>query len=204
MKDIKILSVEASELCIPGKDIMLYSGCRNCTDEKLTALCSECLGEIKETLTLRAVYSEVFVNFRGNTADFGFYKADSKSLKTFLEGSGKAYIFAATIGIGADRLISRYSALSPSKAVIIDGCATAAVECFCDYLCGEILGVPCQERFSPGYGDLPLEMQPNILSYLDAHLSIGLSMTDSMLLTPTKSVTAIVKSPCQSVTDIPL
>ncbi len=194
MKDIKVLSCDVSEICIPCKDIMLYSGCRNCADEKLTALCDECLEELKETLTLRAVYSEVSVTFEGNTADFGFCKAESKSLKTFLGGSGKAYIFAATIGIGTDRLISRYSTLSPSKAVITDGCATAAIECFCDYLCSEIFGVPCQERFSPGYGDLPLEMQPHILSYLDAHLSIGLSMTDSMLLTPTKSVTAIVKS----------
>lgn len=205
MKDIKVLSLDASALCIPCKDIMLYSGCRNSTDEKLTALCNECLYELKETLTPRAVCAEITVNFADNIADFGFYKAKSKSLRTFLGDCQKAYIFAATIGIGADRLISRYSTLSPSKAVITDGCATAAIECFCDYLCGEFFGVPCQERFSPGYGDLPLEMQPYILSYLDAPLNIGLSMTDSMLLTPTKSVTAIVKKPlCQSVTTLPL
>lgn len=194
MKDIKVINADVSQICIPCKDIMLYSGCRNSTDEKLTALCDECLCELRSYLTLRAVYSEVSVDFSESTADFGFYKAASKSLRTFLGECETVYIFAATIGLSADRLISRYSTLSPSKAVIMDGCATAAIEGFCDYLCSEVFGVPCQERFSPGYGDLPLEMQPHILSYLDAHLSIGLTMTDSMLLTPTKSVTAIVKS----------
>ncbi len=194
MNEIKVLNLDPKELCVPYKDIMLYSGCRNSTDEKLISLCTECLAELKEKLTLRAVYTEVSVNFDGDVVDFGFCKAESKSLKKFLGNSSKAYIFAATIGIGADMLISRYSTLSPSKAVITDGCATAAIECFCDYLCGEVFKVPCQERFSPGYGDLPLFMQPEILSLLSSHINIGLSMTDSMLLTPTKSVTAIVKS----------
>lgn len=194
MNEIKAINLDPEIICIPCKDIMLYSGCRHSTDEKLTALCNECLKELKEKLTLRAVYTEVSINFDGDFVDFGVYKTESKSLKKFLGESKKAYIFAATIGIGADMLISRYSTLSPSKAVILDGCATAAIECFCDYLCGEVFKVPCQERFSPGYGDLPLSMQPKILNLLSTHLNIGLTMTDSMLLTPTKSVTAIVKS----------
>lgn len=193
MKNIKVITVDASEICVPCKDIMLYSGCRNSTDEKLTALCNDCLDELRDSLTLRAVYAEAPVKFTENTADFGFYKGKSTSLKKFMDGTDRAYIFAATIGLGADRLISRYSTLSPSKAVIMDGCATAYIECFCDYLCSEIFAVPAQERFSPGYGDLPLTMQKDIISFLNTNLNIGLSMTDSMLLTPTKSVTAIVK-----------
>ncbi len=193
MSNIEIISREFSCLCVPLKDILLYSGCRNCEDPKLLSLCAECLEELSCLVNLKAVYSEAHVDFEGNIADFGFYKTESKSLKTFLSGWDEAYIFAATIGIGADRLINKYSTLSPSRAVIIDGCATAAIECWCDYLCEEIFCVPAQERFSPGYGDLPLDMQPQILSYLGANLNIGLSMTDSMLLTPTKSVTAIVK-----------
>lgn len=195
MSDIKVIRGDTAKLCVPCSDIMLYSGCRNSTDEKLSLLCTNCLEELKEKLTLRAVYSEIYIDFDGDVADFGFSKAESKSLRKFLGGSAKAYVFAATIGIGADMLINRYSTLSPSKAVILDGCATAAIECWCDYLCKEIFKVPCQERFSPGYGDLPLSIQPEILRFLSSHLNIGLSMTDSYLLTPTKSVTAIVKSP---------
>ncbi len=189
----KTLSISPEELSIPDCDVLLYSGCRDCQDDKLLSLCDECRTELLQSIKPMAVYTELPVTFRGNAADFGFAKYESRSLKTFLGGDCNVYIFAATLGIGADRLISRYSSVFPGKAVIVDGCATAGIECFCDYLCSNVFGTNCSERFSPGYGDLPLEMQPKILSVLQTSLNIGLSMTDSMLLTPTKSVTAIVK-----------
>ncbi|MBQ7999856.1 MAG: Vitamin B12 dependent methionine synthase activation subunit [Ruminococcus sp.] len=201
---INRLSADIGNLCVPIKDIIRYSGCRQSEDEKLCSLCKDALEELCPFLNPRAVYAEVPVSFAGDIADFGFCKYESTSLRKFLGGDCTVYIFAATVGIGADRLISRYSSILPSRAVITDGCATAAIECFCDYICRDVFHTNEQERFSPGYGDLPLEMQRDIMEILDASINIGLSMTDSYLLTPTKSVTAIVKSPCQSVTDIPL
>ncbi len=193
MNDIHILSCDPQDICVPTKDIILYSGCRQSRDERLCALSEEALRELRNYVNLKAVYKEVSVSFRSAEADFSFCRYESASLRKFLGGDCKAYIFAATLGLGADRLISRYSATTPSKAVITDGCATALIECFCDYLCKEIFKTEAQARFSPGYGDLPLEMQTDILRTLNANLNIGLSMTDSYLLTPTKSVTAIVK-----------
>lgn len=192
---LKLISAEPCSLCVPLRDIIRYSGCRQSEDEKICALCEEALEELCTFITPRAVYTEAEVKFTGNTADFGFCRYESKSLRTFLGGDCTVFIFCATVGIGADRLISRYSLTKPSRAVITDGCATAAIECFCDYICRDIFCTNPQERFSPGYGDLPLEMQKGILNYLDASLNIGLSMTDSYLLTPTKSVTAIVRKP---------
>ncbi len=191
----KTLSIHPDKLSIPDCDILLYSGCRDCQDTKILSLCNECREELLQNIKPMAVYTEVSVTFDGNVADFGFAKYKSRSLKTFLSGDCNVYVFAATLGIGADRLITKYSSAFPSKAVIIDGCATTGIESFCDYLCSDVFGVKCSERFSPGYGDLPLEMQTQILSILSSSLNIGLSMTDSMLLTPTKSVTAIVKAP---------
>lgn len=46
-------------------------------------------------------------------------------------------------------------------------------------------------RRSPGYGDLPLALSRTILAELDAPRKIGVSITDSNLLVPSKSVTAI-------------
>ncbi len=195
---VNIINLDAGKLCVPTSDIIRYSGCKQTKDEKLCAMCEEVLTELKEAITPRAVFAEVPVKFTEDMADFGFGKYKSRSLRTFLSGDCTAYIFAATVGVGADRLIARYSPILPSRAVITDGCATAAIECFCDYICTEVFKTQAQARFSPGYGDLPLEMQKDILSLLNASLNIGLSMTDSYLLTPTKSVTAIVKSPCQS------
>ena len=47
-------------------------------------------------------------------------------------------------------------------------------------------------RFSPGYGDFDIHHQDDILRMLDTAKKIGLTMTDSYMLTPTKSVTAII------------
>lgn len=193
MNRIITVTGDFGELNVPESDILRYSGCHNSSDPRILSLCRECLDELSHSANLKAVYTQLPINFCENSADLGFCKAESASLRKFLGGSCNAFVFAATVGLGTDRLINRYSTLLPSKAVIMDGCATALIECWCDYLCKEIFGTSPLERFSPGYGDLPLEIQPCILSFLDTPVNIGLSMTESMLLTPTKSVTAIVK-----------
>ena len=48
------------------------------------------------------------------------------------------------------------------------------------------------DRFSPGYGDLPLDLQPALCAALDAQRRLGLTVTDSLLLNPVKSVTAVI------------
>ena len=47
-------------------------------------------------------------------------------------------------------------------------------------------------RFSPGYGDFDISYQKNIFSCLNSEKYIGLTLTDSMLMVPSKSVTAVV------------
>ena len=47
------------------------------------------------------------------------------------------------------------------------------------------------DRFSPGYGDLPLTLQPGILAALDAGRRAGITLLPSLLMNPSKSVTAI-------------
>ncbi|MDO5123950.1 MAG: Vitamin B12 dependent methionine synthase activation subunit [Eubacteriales bacterium] len=170
-----------------------YCGCRDSRDEELYLLAKECLGELCERITPKAVCVKLPVKVQGSEVDFGFCRHESKSLVTFLKDSRQIGIFCATLGVGADMLISRYSPILPSKAVITDGVAGALIECFCDKICEGYFKADPRERFSPGYGDLPLEMQKYILTFTDANLKIGLTLTDSMLLTPTKSVTAIVK-----------
>ena len=81
-------------------------------------------------------------------------------------------------------------------AVLLDGCGSAWVEAGCDAAEGEVSarlpGRFLTDRFSPGYGDLPLSLQPAICGALDTQRTLGLYVTDSCLLNPGKSVTAIV------------
>ena len=107
-----------------------------------------------------------------------------------MEGCKEIVVLAATLGSEADRLIKKYSVTDMSKAVVMQACAAAKLEEFCDNI-QKRLGY-MRPRFSPGYGDFPLEYQKLILQLLEAPKKIGLSMTEASMLVPTKSVTAII------------
>ena len=108
------------------------------------------------------------------------------------------YILCVTLGLEIDRTIRTAMITSPDKGVILNSCATAAAEQLADITEQEITELCRQEgkhttwRFSAGYGDLPLESQKDIITVMDTHRKIGVSLTDSLLMTPSKSVTAII------------
>ena len=90
-------------------------------------------------------------------------------------------------------IYEKYNKIFQTKAAVCDATASALIESFCDYVNDFIVdGKDAAMRFSPGYGDFDLQYQPHILNFLDAHKKIGISLTDSLMMVPTKSVTAIV------------
>ena len=99
-----------------------------------------------------------------------------------------------SIGIGADRLAARWSRLRPSRSAVLDALASSAVECWCDDVERELTQGEEKhcERFSPGYGDFPLHHQKDFLHCLDMGRLLGVSLTDSLLMKPAKSVTAVI------------
>ncbi|MDY9920283.1 MAG: methionine synthase [Synergistota bacterium] len=109
----------------------------------------------------------------------------------------KAVLIAATLGSGIDMLLRRSQAEDMSDAVIIDACASAEIERVTDLAESEIMrSLPSEEhltmRFSPGYGDVPLEDSQKIISALSADRRIGLKLTGTNMLVPMKSVTAVI------------
>ena len=122
----------------------------------------------------------------------------STSLAKRLAGCSRAVIFAATVGAQLDRLVTRYSAVSPAKALLLDTIGTERVEALCDTVCAELAskyaseGLLVRPRFSAGYGDIPLSMQKDIFAVLDCPKKIGVSLGEGLLMSPAKSVTAIV------------
>lgn len=122
----------------------------------------------------------------------------SKSLSRNLKGCRQVVLFGATLGAGVDRLMRRISLTDMARAVILQSCAAAMLEEYCDE-CQKKIAAELEEehlylrpRFSPGYGDFDIHHQEDILRMLEAHKKIGLSMTESYMLTPTKSVTALI------------
>ncbi len=119
-----------------------------------------------------------------------------QDLKAHLTGCDRAAVFCATLGAGADALIRRTERLDMGRALTLDCCASAAIEAVCDRIETELQekfpGYSFPFRYSPGYGDLPLEVQGPILELLDAPRRAGLCATANHLLTPRKSVTALL------------
>ena len=174
------------------KEVVRYAGGG---DEELF---SECIKEAAPAFSYKVCFAVVDVSVRGNTVDLGFAKAESRNLAKNLEGCTKAVVFAATAGVGIDRLIGKYNLISPSKAVCLQALGSERVESLCDEFEKDVkreLGgekMIFKPRFSPGYGDLSLEFQKDIFRLLDCPRRIGVSLGESLLMSPSKSVTAII------------
>ena len=103
------------------------------------------------------------------------------------------FVFAVTLGMDTERYLNILSKTSLSEHFICDGYYSALCESACD--AAETIireAKDCKPRFSPGYGDLPLSLQKDVLACLCAPSRMGITLTDSFLMVPQKSVTAIM------------
>ncbi len=166
-------------------------------DVQTESVLNACIPALQSAAGFHAVHLRVSVQSEGENIRLGPLQLHSRALKRHLEGCNAAYLFAATLGAGVDRLMQRYSRTDMPAAVVLQACAAALLESCCDAAQEEIAaglpdGFSLRPRFSPGYGDLNLDCQPDILRILDAAKKIGLSCTETNMLTPTKSITAIM------------
>ena len=119
-----------------------------------------------------------------------------KDVAALLRDCDSRILLAATLGAEWERLIHSAQARDLSRAMVLDCCGSAAIEAVCDRAEEELRaafpGFFFTDRFSPGYGDLPLSLQLPMISILDTPRKIGLTLTDSWILLPRKSVTAII------------
>ena len=113
-----------------------------------------------------------------------------------LRSCGAAVLLCCTLGMAFERKVRALERRDMGGAVILDACGSAWVETGCDMAEREIASrlAPrfLTDRFSPGYGDLPLSLQPSVLSALDAERRLGVHLSESFLMTPGKSVTAVL------------
>lgn len=176
------------------KKILRYAQCGDANEEILSAL-SACKSEALASISYKVCYCELPVTTDGDLCDFGVFSVNSKNLAKNLRECNRAIVFAASIGIEMDRLIAKYSRLSPTKALLFGAIGSERVESLCDTFCQDIAKeyrASAMPRFSPGYGDLELDTQKDIFSLLDCQRRIGVTLNDSLLMSPSKSVTAFV------------
>ena len=167
------------------REALRYAGVRD-ADEPTRRLLRECYEEIAGVLTYRVCWR---VLTKQESA--AFLRADS--LKKALDGCERMLLFGATVGVELDRRIARYGRISPTKALLLQAIGAERIEALCDAFCAAFAAenvVGLKPRFSPGYGDLALEAQRRVFALLDCPRKIGLTLTDSLQMSPSKSVTA--------------
>ncbi len=165
-------------------EILRYAGCRGETQGEITALIEDCLNEVLPILQYKLCYITLDkIDTQG-----------SKVLEGILSGCGSVIVFAATLGVELDRLITKYGKLSPARAVVLQAIGAERIEGLCNSFCTKLKGqgMAITQRVSPGYGDIPLSLQREIFAILDCPRKIGLTLNKSLLMSPTKSVTAIM------------
>ena len=194
VSDMTVVTKQYNMLLLQEREILRYAGCRT-QEEAMVHLMRICLKEAEDAGVLNGqlCYAEVPV-YTGQL-DFGAFSVCSEHLAKNLQGCSKVLLLAATAGVGIDRLIEKYGRIAPSKALMFQAIGAELVEAVCDTFSKEYEAehnCRLRPRFSPGYGDLALETQKDIFAVLEPARRIGLTLNDSLLMSPSKSVTAFV------------
>lgn len=165
------------------------------SDTALSEL-EECERKLLETIRPVCVYRVFKINgFFPLTLENGLV-LEGKDLSEHLEGCEYAALFAATVGADVDMLIRRLQITDMAESVMTDALASAAAEQAADLAEEEIRkslpGKFFTWRYSPGYGDLPLTVQPKLLNVLNAGKTAGIVLQKENMMSPMKSVTAVI------------
>ncbi len=180
------------------KEALRYMGYkRSGIDEESIANTEASMKELEGFVRPKYTYKvvDISIDKETNAIDFSCFNVSSKNLSRNLGDCQKAVVFAATLGTNADLLIRRYAKSSITKSVVVNACASALIEEVCDNAQKQIeeqIEGYFRPRFSPGYGDFDLKHQTDIINLLNAEKAIGLTLSDTLVLLPEKSVTAVM------------
>ena len=195
---IQVETACKNDITINRKEVLRYLGYPYpYKDQEYMEFIENCICETEAKLNLKACYAYFPVTFGGDgQLDLGFATVISEKLCKNLSDCREMILFCATVGIEVDRLIQKYTRVSPARAAVIQAAGAAAIEDWCVLRCKRFAnqneGRYLKPRFSPGYGDLSLEVQKNIFRVLDCNRKIGVALGEQFFMTPTKSVTAMV------------
>lgn len=173
-------------------------------DDSVGVMITEVLEELMCAVKPKNLYQVYDSRVTGNQVMLGASDKtillESQNLADNLAQCEKVVLMAATLGLEADKLLQKYEIVNMTKAAVAQACGAACIEAYCNILQEQICDAQSEygrklylrPRFSPGYGDLPLQYQRAIFQALECTKRIGLTLTDSLLMYPTKSVTALI------------
>ena len=190
---------------INRKEVERYLGFRgiDSVDAEMSRRIDECIEEMNKSVNPKFTYKVFPIEWTGVSdgtpvlrfAGIDIYKGN---LSQNLRGCVEIVMMAITLGPGPDMLVRKSEVRDILRAYTFQAVGTAMAESWCDEINEKIRleakarGLYARPRFSPGYGDFPLEVQRDFEKILNLPKTIGVSLSDSLLMTPTKSVTAVI------------
>lgn len=186
---------------IDKNEVLRYMGYKNQEiDEILDKKIDSCIDRIKRDAKPRYTMAEYDIENveEGILVSKSTFILKGNDIKRHLKGCNKVILLAATLGGEVDKVIKLNERICLEDGIILDTCATTLIESFCDNIEKEILASKKKEgksitfRYSPGYGDLPIECQRDFVGVVEGSRKIGLCSTSNNILIPRKSVTAII------------
>lgn len=187
---------------IDRSEILRYLGYGTASpDERTAELIETCCAEISGLLQCRSVWRPFAFDTGSDGVRFqnaGGFVLRGEDIRRHLADCRECVLMAATLGNAVDRRITALQVTDMTHALVLDCCATAAIEAYCDEVQEAVhqyareQGAAITFRYSPGYGDLPIDCQRSFVALLDAPRRIGLTASTENILIPRKSVTAVI------------
>lgn len=170
-------------------EILRYASIRELTPE-LREIVSLAKKEVC-SLEYKVCYEEYPLTECEGGVIIGECKISSQLLKKNLSGCRRCLLVVGTVGVEMDRLIKRYSTISPIHGLIMHAVGVERVESLMNHFVRNYKE-PLRPRFSPGFGDLDIKYQRELLELVEASKNIGVSLSDTFIMSPSKSVSAVV------------
>ena len=197
--------MDAELLQIPLREVLHFLGWRGTpVDAPLLAqirdLCDLAVREVRPRMAERRFPLAPDGSLAGTSMT-----PKGNDVRAMLAPCREAVLLAATLGAESEQLLLRMQAKDAAQALLLDAVLSAAIEAVLDAreeaLRGELAaqGRYLTDRFSPGYGDMPLAQTREICEVLGAQRAIGLTVSAGGVMIPRKSVTAIL-----GISDVPV
>ena len=165
------------------------------TDEGVLALADRAAEIIEKEAAPKTLCRIFDCEISGDLCTIGGADFRSAHLADNLRGCTRAVVFGATLGTACDRVIHQAATTDVALAMALQAAAACKIEEVCDALEEQIKsseGVTLRQRYSPGYFDLDISEQKKIFELIEITKRIGITLTDTFEMIPTKSVTAII------------
>lgn len=191
---------------INEREVLRYLKYKNqYIDNNLDQKIKQCIRVTKENINPRFIFRRYAIKKSKSSNEKGEIYIEgtnlilkSNDIYNLLLECDECILMSTTLGLGIEKEIRKLSYIDLTQGIIVDACSTAAIEEFCDILQENISQELLKEnkyityRYSPGYGDLPIEINIDINNLLNSQKEIGLTVTSDGIMIPRKSVVAII------------